>query len=397
MRKILVIDDEAALCELISSVADGMGLDCTTATDTDGFLTALTPEVDLILLDLKMPQTDGIELLRLLGRRECRVGIVLVSGVGKRIMETAQAMAESLGLKIVGRLQKPFRISDLEEELGKHVRPMIAPAVAHRLELAIDDAELRRAVEQDEFEVHYQPQVEIATGVIVGVEALVRWRHPDRGLIFPDKFISRMEKLQLIDDLGWLVTARAMSDIGMFAVEQRPIPKLSVNVSMYSLHDLFFPDRLEELAGRYAVPLSGLVLEITESGFIQELARTLDVLVRLRMKNVHLSIDDFGTGYSGMQHLRNIPATELKIDKSFVQSIEDHDGDRVLVLKTIEIGHELEMKVVAEGVETAAQLEFLRANHCDVAQGYLFSHPLAPEKLLEWLTQYRANSGVRPV
>jgi EAL domain-containing protein (putative c-di-GMP-specific phosphodiesterase class I)/FixJ family two-component response regulator len=389
MQRVLVIDDESAICDLIATVADGMGLSCATATDPTSFLDLLKPDITLVILDLVMPEMDGVELLRLLGQRRCTAGIILMSGVGKRILETAQELAEALGLSVVGHLQKPFSISLLEAELGKHVVEVNARVGVRPDAVKIEDTELREAVTRNEFVLHYQPQIEIATGEIVGVEALVRWRHPERGLIFPDLFISRLEQMKLIDELGWIVLRGGLAEVGNFADDRGVLPKLSVNVSMYSLHQLDFPDKLVAMAKEFGVPLKGIILEITESGFIQELSRTLDVLTRLRMKDVLLSIDDFGTGYSVMQQLRHIPATELKIDKSFVQNMRVHDRDRVLVMKTIEIGHELGLKVVAEGVETPEQLEFLRLKGCDVAQGYLFSRPLATGDLKEWLGRYR--------
>jgi EAL domain-containing protein (putative c-di-GMP-specific phosphodiesterase class I) len=182
-----------------------------------------------------------------------------------------------------------------------------------------------------------------------------------------------------------------MREIRPFADEYGRVPTLSLNVALHSLKDLEFPDRFLSLIGQNGISAENVKIEITESGLMGDLSRTLDVLTRLRMKRVSLSIDDFGTGYAMMQQLRNFPATELKIDKSFVQNIERSERDRVLVLKTIEIGHELGMKVVAEGVETQEQSDFLRANSCDVLQGYFFSRPLPPEKLLTWLGDYRSK------
>ena len=208
--------------------------------------------------------------------------------------------------------------------------------------------------------LHYQPQIDIATGGVIGVEALVRWQHPARGLIFPDHFIGRMEEVGLIDQLGWAVVDRGMSEVGQFANGDGKAPMLSLNESVYSLHDLKFPDILVALAEKHGVSPSGLTIEITESGLIKELSNTLDILTRLRMKQVKLSIDDFGTGYAMMQQLKNIPATELKIDKSFVMEMNNNDRDRIMVQKTIEMGHELGMHVVAEGVETQEQLDILR-------------------------------------
>jgi EAL domain-containing protein (putative c-di-GMP-specific phosphodiesterase class I)/CheY-like chemotaxis protein len=388
---ILAIDDDCDICELICATAEASGLHCTATTEPAAFFNALTPETSLIVLDLMMPGTDGVELLRMLGQRNCKVDIVLISGVGKRIIETAQELAHALGLSTVGHLEKPFRVTDLEEILKKHAQSIATPVRPRGSNIVVADADLRRAIVRDEFIVYYQPQIDIETCDVTGLEALVRWQHPERGLILPDNFIGRLQELDLIDQLGWLVFNRSFSEIVRFADHIGVSPMLSVNVSVSSLDDLKFPDTLAALIARYGLSPKRIILEITESGLIQNLTHTLDVLARLRMKGMQLSIDDFGTGYSMMQQLRNIPATELKIDKSFVCNMHSTETDRVMVQKTIEIGHELGMKVVAEGVETKAQFDFLRANSCDIAQGYLFGRPLPIKDLLNWLVAYRSS------
>jgi EAL domain-containing protein (putative c-di-GMP-specific phosphodiesterase class I) len=394
--RILAIDDDSDICDLICATAEEKGFCCTATTSAEEFLQILSPDTSLVLIDLIMPEMDGVELLRRLGERGCKVNIVLMSGVGRRIMEVAEELAHAHGLSTVGHLQKPFRAAELEAILEKHGRSVAAPASRPRSKVAVEDADVRRAIEDKEFILHYQPQIDIATGNVVGVEALARWLHPEFGLIFPEDFISRLETLGLIDQLGWIVARRGLVDISRFKDRTGTAPRLAVNVSASSLADLKFPDNMSALIAGHGVSAENVNLEITESGLIKELARTLDVLARLRMKRVHLSIDDFGTGYSMMQQLRNIPATELKIDRSFVMKMVGSDRDRVMVQKTIEIGHELEMRVVAEGVETPEQLEILRLSGCDAAQGYLFSHPLPAEEMIQWLSAYRARQTSRP-
>jgi EAL domain-containing protein (putative c-di-GMP-specific phosphodiesterase class I)/ActR/RegA family two-component response regulator len=388
--KILVVDDESDVGEFVCAAAHGMGFDCTATTDAKSFLKSLTPDTTLILLDLLMPEIDGVELLRLLGEQKCKAGIVLMSGVGKRVRETAAQLAQILGLSIVGHLQKPFRLAELEEILARSARSSTWPVVPPEDQFPQNE-ELRTAIERNRFVLHYQPLIHIATGRVTGVEALVRWQHPERGLIFPDNFISRAEGLGLIDELSWLVINRGMSEVGQFANGGGKVPTLSLNASVYSFHDLKFPDTLVSLADKYGVLPANLTIEITETGLIEELGRTLDILARLRLKDVKLSIDDFGTGYATMQQLKNIPATELKVDKSFVQNLQGSDQDRILVRKTIEMGHELGMRVIAEGVETPEQLEILRLYDCDGAQGYLFSRALPPAELVSWLETYRSG------
>jgi EAL domain-containing protein (putative c-di-GMP-specific phosphodiesterase class I)/FixJ family two-component response regulator len=390
-QKILVIDDEGDVGEFVSAAAQAMGFDCTATTDATTFLKTLTPDTTLILLDLKMPEMDGIELLRLLSERKCKAGIILMSGVDKRVLETAGQLAQALGLSIVGHLQKPFRLAELEEILARPAKPATLPIAQQGPQFITLYEELRSAIERNEFILHYQPQIDIATGRILGLEALVRWQHPERGLIFPDNFIGRAEELGLIDELGWLIMDRGLSEVGQFANSDGKAPMLSLNASVYSLHDLKFPDTLVSLAERHGVSPGNVTIEITESGLIEELSRTLDILTRLRMKHVKLSIDDFGTGYAMLQQLQNIPATELKIDKSLVQDIHGKDTDRIMVQKTIEMAHELGMQVIGEGVETQEQLDFLRMKDCDGAQGYLFSRPLPPEELMSWLGTYRSG------
>jgi len=381
-QRVLVIDDEPDVGTLIATASKALGFDCTATIDAATFLRELTPETNLIFLDLMMPQTDGVEMLRLLSQQECKVPIILMSGVGSRILETAEQLAQTLGLSIIGRLNKPFRLKELQSMLGRSAAPMASSAAIVTAQKDIQDAEVRNAVDQDEFVLHYQPQVEIATGNIIGVEALVRWMHPARGLIFPDSFIGRAESLGLIDQLGWIVYDRGMREVGQFADDHETVPVLSLNVSVHSLRDLAFPDRFLSLIEKHGLSASNVTIEITESGLMEELSRTLDVLTRLRMKKVSLSIDDFGIGYAMMQQLRNVPATELKIDKSFVRNLHSNERDRVIAQKTIEIGHQLGMKVVGEGVETQDQMDFLRANQCDALQGYLFSRPLPAKDLL---------------
>jgi EAL domain-containing protein (putative c-di-GMP-specific phosphodiesterase class I) len=383
--KILVIDDDADLGEFLCASAHSMNLQCKVTTSAAEFMAAISPEVTLIMMDLIMPDMDGVELLRWLGNQHCRAGILLMSGLDKRVLETAEVLAGSLGLVVVGHLQKPIRLIDLEKILGSQATAGAIAISTRNPPIAITATDLKRAIDRDEFVLHYQPQMSIATGRVVGVEALVRWQHPDLGLVFPDSFIGRAESCGLIDQLGWLVVNRGLAELPGLALADGSLPTLSLNVSAHSLTDLKFPDTFVALTERYGVPPERIILEITESGLIRNLASSLDILMRLRMKGVQLSIDDFGTGYAMMQQLRNVPATELKIDKSFVHEMHVNDGARVVVQKTIEIGHELGMKVIAEGVETADQLEFLRFNRCDLAQGYFFSRPLPVPDLLVWL------------
>jgi EAL domain-containing protein (putative c-di-GMP-specific phosphodiesterase class I) len=372
-----------------------MGMRATRTTTAAEFLSELAPDVGLVILDLVLPKVDGIELLRTLNQQRCTAGIIVMSGLGTRIMESAEDLAGALGLKIVGHLAKPFRSRDLEAMVLRY-RSSIALTTAPARERTCPepedclDHEFERALLEHEFVPHYQPQIDLERGAMVGFEALVRWNHPRLGVLPPARFLNRLEAADLMERLNWEVIAQSLTGLHRLTQISDVEPTVSINIPVSSLRDLSFPDVLAVLLDRYRVPPERIVLEITEGGLIEELSSTLDVLTRLRMKGVRLSVDDFGTGYAMMQQLRHIPATELKIDRSFVSRLPRCSGDRVLVQKTIEMGHALGMRVVAEGVETEEQLAILRDGGCDVAQGYLFSRPLPEHELLTWMTQFVA-------
>ena len=391
VERILVIDDDHDSGQFVIDAAEAKGIECIATATAGDFLEHLSADTTLIFLDIVMPEIDGIELLRMLGQAGCSAGIVLMSGADNRVMETAMEWAETIGLPIIGHLQKPFRLTELETIFETSRALQVSATFDQTPRRMIEPGDIQGAIERDEFVLHYQPKIGLATGSIVGLEALVRWQHPERGLLFPDDFIRRTEELGLINQLGWIVVNRGLSDLRDFAIAADTSLTLSVNTSTFSLQDPGFSDMLLSLLQKYGIASHNLIFEITESGLIRKLSNTLDDLAKLRVEQVQLSIDNFGTGHSTTQQLRAIPATELKIDKSSVQNIHTNDRDCVLVQRTIEIGHILGMKVVAEGVETAEQLAFLLSNGCDIVQGYLFSRPLPAEELLKWLKNHRST------
>jgi EAL domain-containing protein (putative c-di-GMP-specific phosphodiesterase class I) len=386
---ILVIDDDTVIGQFLSRAGSDLDMRCTVTGSAERFLEALNPATSLIFLDLRMPDLDGVELLRLLSQRECRTPIILMSGIDRRTLETAERLAKALGLVVAGKLRKPFGLAEVEGILQEIRRPCLPLDAADAAGVTICDCDLTRAVEQDEFVLHYQPQIELCSNDVVGFESLIRWQRTSEALIFPDNFVPRMEVLGLIDRLGLLAQRRALAELSPITRASGGLPTLSVNVSASSLMDLRLPDTLALLAEEHGIDHERIIVEVTESEFFKDLSRILDVLARLRMKRFQISIDDFGTGYAMMQQLRHVPATEIKIDQSFVRNMQVSNSDRIVVEKTVEIGHELGMRVVAEGVETMEQLRFLRKIGCDIVQGYYFSRPLAPAALLKWLGNYQ--------
>ncbi|MGY1744688.1 putative bifunctional diguanylate cyclase/phosphodiesterase [Blastococcus sp. SYSU D00695] len=241
--------------------------------------------------------------------------------------------------------------------------------------------DLRRALERtDELTVHYQPKVSLADGRLEGAEALVRWRHPERGLVPPADFVPVAEGTGLIVALTERVLDLSLAQMRRWADAGRPLP-VAVNLSTRCLLDASVPDLVARLLAEHGVPASLLRLEVTESAVLADAERGLQVLQRLRAMGVHLSIDDFGTGYSSMALLRRLPVDELKIDRSFVLGMTVSEQDAVLVRTAVDLAHNLGLTVVAEGVEEPGHVTALRALRCDVAQGYLFARPMPAEDL----------------
>ena len=244
--------------------------------------------------------------------------------------------------------------------------------------------DLRRAIDRNELHLAYQPKIEIGSGRVAGVECLLRWIHPVRGPVAPVEFIPFCEQTGFIKAITRWVIEAAVTQCG--AWRDRGIAlRIAVNISAQDLLNPKLPDMVSEALARHRVPVELLSMEITESGVMQEPARAIELLGRLHALGVTLSIDDFGTGYSSLSYVKRLPVHELKIDRSFTRNIVGDLRDRAIVLSTIELGHNLGLTVVAEGVEDTASLEMLHKLGCDYAQGYAIARPLDAHALLQWL------------
>ena len=253
---------------------------------------------------------------------------------------------------------------------------------------------LRTALDNGDLEVHYQPKVDLVTSTVIGAEALVRWQHPSRGWIPPCDFVQVAEDSGLIKPLTDFVldtsirTARSWQDAGHSL-------RIAVNLSAHDLLDGRLPLRIEQMLTHHDLSPETLTLEITESALLADTPRTKSTIDRLNALGVKLSLDDFGTGYSSLGYLRRLPVTELKVDQSFVKNVLLDAQDAVIVKSTIDLGHNLGLQVVAEGIENEQVLTRVRDLGCDIAQGYGISRPLAPEQFLTWLatTEYQLSSA----
>jgi diguanylate cyclase (GGDEF)-like protein len=255
-------------------------------------------------------------------------------------------------------------------------------------------SELRLALQEDQLVVHYQPKIDLASGSVAGVEALVRWQHPTRGLLFPDQFLVLIEEAGLMHALTERVLTIALDQAKVWSASGTADPPLSiaVNLSASSLVDAELPEKVGGLLADRDLPGTVLELEITEDFLLSDRDRARDILDRLRAHDIRISIDDFGTGYSSLAYLRDLPIDELKLDQSFVFPLKDDPRAAALVKSSIELAHGLGLRMVAEGVENAATYDALAGFGCDQAQGYFISRPIPADAFDRWLADRRQRA-----
>jgi diguanylate cyclase (GGDEF)-like protein len=257
----------------------------------------------------------------------------------------------------------------------------LKPAARDQLSLL---GELRRAVEHDELRLYFQPKIELRTGRVSGAEVLLRWQHPTRGLLMPVDFIPFAEQTGFIRWLTRWTLDHAMAQAAEWHRADMAL-NLAVNISAEDIGDARFDSRVASLLSRHQLPPPLLTLELTESGFIEDPRRAVLMLDALAALGVSLSLDDFGTGYSSLSHLARMPVDEMKIDRSFVQSLESDSEFATVVRSAIDMGHGLGLKVVAEGIETSSAANRLRDFGCDIAQGYFYARPMPLEAFAAWM------------
>ncbi|HEY9201318.1 MAG TPA: EAL domain-containing response regulator [Gammaproteobacteria bacterium] len=387
MARIYIVDDDIQVAELFSAAIDSVGIDNQYFTNAREFLDLDLKDTDVVLLDLNMPDIDGIEVIRVLGKNSAQVQLVLISGHDKGVLHSAQQLAQAHALRVAGSLSKPVSIEKLKMlviELSQQAQSSNRQGVAAQHMPTLE--ELKTALREKQLVLHYQPQIDIRSGELHGVEALSRWQHPERGLIFPDMFIPLAEQHDLIGELTAEVIGQSIEQSRKWQ-QQGLTSNISVNISADNITSLSLPEQLSDLLINNQLDPAMLTLEITESALMCELVTSLDILTRLRMKGFGLSIDDFGTGYSSLSQLHRIPFTELKIDKSFTMSMAQDEESRAIVKTCIMLGQELNMQVVAEGVESAEILMLLENYGCDIAQGYHIARPMPAENLPGWVRQ----------
>ena len=351
-------------------------------------LGALDPQPSVLLVDLEMPTMDGPELLEELQRLGIAIPIIVLSSRERILLDSVLDMGNAMGLRVLAAVQKPLRADTLHGAL-QNLRTTIVERRSNS-RLPIDVESLRAAIDNNDIFVHYQPKVDVRTGILRGVEALARWRHPEFGFVPPDQFIPLAERNDLIHPLTIQVMNQAMLQTAGWHARGLHI-SVAINLSPLLLERSDLAREIFSLSQSHGLASDQVVLEVTESSLVTQIGVALGVLARLRIKGFGLSIDDYGTGFSSLQQLARIPFTELKIDRSFVRHAPERESLQVILRSALDLANRLGLVAVAEGVETLEEWRLLQQFGCTMGQGWLIGKPMPATEIGSWLRTHRGQ------
>ena len=323
-------------------------------------------------------------MLRFLHQKGSRAAIILISGVDQRTLSAARRLCVTRGLDLVGTLEKPVGVGDLRDLLGSATGGV-----------ALSEEALLHALDEDELFVEYQPKMRLNGGSpweVEGVEALVRWLHPERGVVPPADFLGAVEAFGLLGRLTAVVLKSSLTACRQWNGDGHAL-SLAINLHPSLLADLEFPNRLGELLRSAAIDPERIVIEVTESGAMADPSATMEILTRLRLMGARVSMDDFGTEYSSLLQLHRMPFSEIKIDRSFVQGVESDPEASLIVRAVADLARNLSLRVCAEGVETKAALDIVCDAGCYSAQGFYFSRPIPGDQITAFLERAAQSGG----
>ena len=388
---VLVVEDhdfqrQVAL-RLLQELGVGTPLEAANGQSALDLLAAQPQPVDVVLVDLDLPQMDGVEFIGHVAQRRLANAVVILTALDPALLNTVRIMARASGMRVLGTVEKPLTQAKLNEAINLY---FTADLLADEAPAAdIDAGLLAEALANDAFEAWFQPQVAISSGFVTGVEALARWSLNGRS-VPPARFIPELEQCNLIDALTERILAQACRWCARWHEDGANFG-VSVNVSMHNLADTAAADRYQAIVQAAGIDTRSVTLEITESAMMHEAARVLNVLARLRLKGFGLSVDDFGTGWSSLSQLAQLPVTELKIDQGFINGAVTVQRNRAVVEASVELGRKLGLTTVAEGVRNVDEWQMLAELGCTRAQGELIGMAVPGDQLASAVEKWRRH------
>lgn len=388
-QSILIVEDHDFQRRVLARMLSALGARSVLDADNGRAAVALLEDgarPGLVICDLDMPEMDGMAFIRHLGKLLPDVPVIIASALDPALLGSVAKMADAYGVRLIGVLEKPVTRVHLAQLLAASDsslrRARAAPPVP-----GFTLAEIEAGIANHEFIPFFQPKVDMKSGAVVGAEALARWKHPTHGIVAPYAFILTLEKANRIDALTFLMLEQAAHATRRLREAGLEVT-MSVNLSTTSLADVTLADRVTGIVTGCGTDPKHMVQEITETAAMTALAPALENLSRLRMKGFGLSIDDYGTGFASLAQLARVPYTELKIDQGFITGCGEHPTAQVIVEASLALAHGLKLKAVAEGIETQADWDALKAMGCDLAQGYFIARPMDEAAFLAFCRTY---------
>jgi len=396
-RRVLILDDDPMMTRTLELSLQGPGIETQSANHHTVFFRQVAHwRPDIIVLDLMMPGMDGVQVIAEMAEKGHRADLIIISGIDRQTVDSAQRTAQMRGFHILGILIKPFRTHQLRALVDNH-RPEAKPTdimgprqPSLPLSGLPSPADLEAVIANGTLTIALQPKVYCRTGTLAGFEALARWPHEGRA-IPPDQFIRLAEDEGLIDQLTWVVFEQAIVALCQLRKTLDHLVNvaelsIAINISVLSLTKEALFERMVQLCVDSGIRPDRIIFELTESAAMRDPVRSIETLTRLRLKGFKLSIDDFGTGYSSMAQLVRLPFSEIKVDKSFVMNALTATEDEAVVRSIVNLGANLGLESTAEGIESPEILHYLRSIGCGMAQGFGIGRPMAYGDILPWLT-----------
>lgn len=389
LRFLVVEDDEFQrrwLCAVLANLGAGE------IAETDNGVAALeilkdkSKHIDIAFVDLKLPGMDGLELIRHIATENHRVAVVPISALESSLLFSAETMSRAYGVDTLGAIEKPATPETVQGLIDMYLASH-AKRKANGVAPEFSFSELQQALRSREFEPLFQPKVELATGQMKGVEAFVRWRHPEYGLLAPTPFLPMLEKNGEMDALAWIVIEKSLAAWRAWC-EQGLFTAISINLSPSTLARPGMANRIINYVTQQGADPSNLIVGVTDSVTATNVPYFLENLVRLRMHGFGLSVDDYGIGHTSMQELMHIPFTELKIDRSFITGAAQNQALEMVLSSSLEICQRLNRHSVVVGVETQQDWDFLHQLGCTYAQGYYIAKPMETEAVPAWAQEW---------